>query len=541
MEVRTAVELEAAYTTRAKLVRWYKSRNESTKWALAGVGVVAAGVAAAGALVAATSIGTVYVLSGVAGGAVARWALPMIPGRLNPFRDFHKDSTQTAGAREELESKWREASASGVTFDEFRKRERRLLKAHANELRYDRLIRAIAIGVGVFVGLGATHVRTGLLDMTSQGIDASLGTSGVGEQVVYGNRLMQRISRTVSHWALGAVSAIADTSFVTEAQASNGKICTAGEIPHVERKYPQGVPVFEDGLTERNRARTLKLLDRHLVWMQGVRAKFVAVMGTGRQGYYWMLAEIDNGIQRLTETRTFVQKAPLKDLSKSFGLNNFASLVEPAYQASREINSLPKYGGVWYSGAPHCLSEVFNLFFKSKGFDQLPQESARVLYEFYIAAYKAGLVPDVRGMTISEGWHPNKDISGSHMVGSSHNSGTAFDVGPTAENGSSSALDRVKMSDARYVYRMLALQLESRQFSVRFEPHTLDPKRTLRADVKGWLMWPKFLGGQGMSEARATQFLKAHWGNVGKTSAPHFHVEVLTPLRGEVPLAPERV
>ncbi|MEK7530317.1 MAG: hypothetical protein AAB573_00425, partial [Patescibacteria group bacterium] len=204
-----------------------------------------------------------------------------------------------------------------------------------------------------------------------------------------------------------------------------------------------------------------------------------------------------------------------------------------------------KYGGVWESGAPKWLKDLYNIDFKYLNYDMLPQETARALYELRIAMAQAGLIPPW-GITITEGYHPDKGATTKHVNGSRHNSGRAIDMRPTGEDGPfDNSVAREKLSDPWYVFRMLMLQIHNPYYTVRFEPGDLDSNEKLRTGVKSWLTWPWALGGGGMTEAEAERFLDpkrgGHYGNVGETTGAHFHINVKAEVKSPVSLAPARV
>ncbi|MEN9389961.1 MAG: hypothetical protein RLZZ283_61 [Candidatus Parcubacteria bacterium] len=545
MERKTATELEQERELAARLLKWIQSRNLKTQYALVAVG----GLAAAGAII---GIGAGTLVVGATGAVIVRKGLPLLSDFMhqyvltdkkrsdyNPltwFKDFKKDSSQLVEARELFENAWVRAEREGVSYDEFR-RKNYYAQQYRKEKRWDKGTRIAATAAGSFGAFGATHIRTGALDAISSGVDAGTGRAGLGEAVVYGERVVQRSIRFAGHLAATALGGTLDAAL----EMVGVKPAYGAEMPNPEMKYPQGVPILEEGVTEENRQRTIKMVRLHLEWMKQVRAKFAAVFGTGYTGYYMTLQSIDTAINRLNGTLKYISNAPLSKVSDSSGLNEFQSLVQPAYQAAYDINRIPKYGGVWEAGGPKWLKDLYNIDFKHIGYDMLPQETARALYELRVAMAQAGLIPKW-GITITEGYHPDKGVSGKHMRGSRHYTGRAIDIRPTGEDGPyDTSVAREKMSDPWYVFKMLMLQVNSPYYTIRYEPFDLDSKGVIRAKVKEWLTWPWALGGGGMTSAEAEQFLKAHYGNAADTNGAHFHINVKADVGAEVPLSPAKV
>ncbi|MEK7530716.1 MAG: hypothetical protein AAB573_02515 [Patescibacteria group bacterium] len=314
MEQQAATALEQDYELMARARRWFASKKESTKWALAAVGGVAAGAIAAGAVI---GIGAGTLVVGATGALIVRSGLPylakhaskILPWYLDPtrpFLNFHADSKQLIDSRELFENAWVRAESEGVSYDEFR-RKNYYAKQYRKERRWDKGTRIAATATGSFGAFGATHIRTGVLDTLASEINARTHTTGLGEAVVYGERLVQRTVRFAGHLAATLVGGAFDGLL----EMVGVKPACGAEMPNPEMGRPQGVPILEDGLTEANRQRTIKMVRLHIEWMKQVRAKFAVVFGTGYTGYYSTLQRIDYAIERLTATLKHIQSASL--------------------------------------------------------------------------------------------------------------------------------------------------------------------------------------------------------------------------------------
>ncbi len=519
MEQKTATELEKDYALLARFQRWYRSQNKHTQNAVAIFGVAAVPVLAYGALLA---VGGGVIVAGALGGVAVRYGLPALPyvfptlrSKLYPFYNFHKDSKTVEERRAALEEEWQKVSAQGMTYEDFRKSSK-VRKQYTRSQYMDTGIRAAATAVTGFAAFGVTHVRSNMLEYAA---------TRVGDFMVYGERWVQRFFRTIVLLLSGSVDTAHAASWW-------------GEDSGVRAERPQGVPLVEDGWTEVNRQRTIKLFRVHIEWMEQVLKKYEGVMGTRNEEYAGRVETIREGIKQLKATLKALENT--KDFSKirSFkGINYFEYYVRGTYLAAAELDALPKHGHVWRKGRVWRLRDIVGIGFKYAGYDLLPQESARALFELFTMITHYGLAP--KGLVVTEGWHPEHGPKGQHgsrdgSWTSKHANGTAFDVRPPS----------FKPYD---IAMMLWLGYTNEYFDVKFEPHKMDPSGKLRAQVKWYLtaIWPF---GMGMTEAEAEELLKPRskggrgmWGNADYTNGPHYHISVEKPPRPPVPRAPQRV